>query len=164
MEQSEVTQLRINGHQVGIIGLGSVMEDMAGDYAVQADEKVLAEMMKRLILNNYIPEQVRDKYGLVFVREFRKFLGQPYEEEEPEGLIVKVFGAGCAVCDGLEREVMQVMAELKLAADLQHVTDAAEMGKSGALGTPALMINGKVVSVGSVPTREKIRKWLNEAT
>lgn len=164
MEQSEVTQLRINGHQVGIIGLGSVMEDMAGDYAVQADEKVLAEMMKRLILNNYIPEQVRDKYGLVFVREFRKFLGQPYEEEEPEGLTVKVFGAGCAVCDGLEREVMQVMAELKLAADLQHVTDAAEMGKSGALGTPALMINGKVVSVGSVPTREKIRKWLNEAT
>lgn len=164
MEQSEVTQLRINGHQVGIIGLGSVMEDMAGDYAVQADEKVLAEMMKRLILNNYIPEQVRDKYGLVFVREFRKFLGQPYEEEEPEGLTVKVFGAGCAVCDGLEREVMQVMAELKLAADLQHVTDAAEMGKSGVLGTPALMINGKVVSVGSVPTREKIRKWLNEAT
>ena len=163
MVPSEVTQIRVNNHQVGIIRLRGVMEEMAEAYADRSDEEIQAEMMKRLTLNNYIPEQARDKYGRVFVREFRKFLGQPYEEEEPEGLTVKVFGAGCVVCDGLEGEVMQVMAELNLAADLQHITDAAEISKSGVRGTPALMINGKVVSVGSVPSREKIRKWLNEA-
>ncbi len=163
MEQSEVTQLRVNGHQAGIIGLRGVMEVMAGDYADRSDEEIQAEMMKRLILNNYIPEHVRDKYGRVFVREFRKFLGQPYEEEEAEGIIVKVLGAGCAMCNRLEKEVMELLAEMNLPADLEHVTDIAEIGKTGVMGTPALMINNTVVSVGTVPPKDKIRKWLEQA-
>lgn len=163
MKESEVTQLRVNGHQVGIIGLGSVMEDMVREYAGQPDEKVQAELVKRLVLKNYIPEPMRDTYGRVFVREFRKFLGQPYEEEETGGLVVKVLGAGCAQCNRLEKEVMELLAEMNLPADLEHVTDIAEIGKTGIMGTPALMINKTIVSVGTVPPKNKIRKWLEQA-
>ena len=32
------------------------------------------------------------------------------------------------------------------------------------MGTPALVINGKVVSVGTVPSKEKIKEWLKAVT
>jgi small redox-active disulfide protein 2 len=163
MEQSDTTQLRVNGHLVGIIGLRGVIEDMAADFANRPDESVQAEMVERLVLKNYIPEPVRDNYGRVFVREFRKFLGQPFEEDNDEELVVKVLGAGCAQCNRLEKEVMELLNEMNLPAALEHVTDIAEIGKTGVMGTPALMINNTVVSVGTVPPKEKIRKWLEEA-
>jgi len=46
---------------------------------------------------------------------------------------------------------------------LRHVTDANEIGRYGVMGTPALIINGKVVAVGSVPEKKKIQAWLSEA-
>jgi len=38
-----------------------------------------------------------------------------------------------------------------------------EIGKFGVMGTPALVINEKVVSVGITPDKKKIRQWLEEA-
>jgi small redox-active disulfide protein 2 len=112
---------------------------------------------------NYIPDTVRGDYGRAFLREFWKFLGKPFEEEIPGGIQIKVLGPGCAQCDGLERELMQVMAETGIAADIQHIRDIKEIGEYGVMGTPALLINGKVKSVGKVPPRSKIVQWLKEA-
>jgi len=47
-----------------------------------------------------------------------------------------------------------------LAADLEKVRDAREIAASGVLVTPGLMINGKVVSVGKIPSEEEIKIWL----
>ena len=38
-----------------------------------------------------------------------------------------------------------------------------KIGKYGVMGTPALVINKKVVSVGTTPDKKKIRQWLEEA-
>jgi hypothetical protein len=38
-----------------------------------------------------------------------------------------------------------------------------EIGRYGVFGTPALIINGKVKSVGKVPSRADLRKRLNNA-
>ncbi len=43
-----------------------------------------------------------------------------------------------------------------------HVTDIKEIGKYGVMGTPALLINGEVMSIGRVPPKAKIKEWLNE--
>jgi len=96
------------------------------------------------------------------LREFRRFLGKPFEEEEAAGLEIKVLGPGCVQCDGLEKGVMEVMAEMNLTGDLEHVRDIKEIGKYGVMGTPALIINGKVKAVGRVPPKNQIRKWLDE--
>ncbi|TES89675.1 MAG: thioredoxin family protein [Desulfobacteraceae bacterium] len=77
---------------------------------------------------------------------------------------IKVLGAGCPRCDHLKQEVMAVMVELKLAADIEHVTDIAEIGRYGVMGTPALIINGKVAAVGSVPSKAQIKAWVKEAS
>jgi len=65
-------------------------------------------------------------------------------------------------CDQLERGVREVMAELKLAGEIAHVTDLKEIARYGILGVPALMIDEKIVSAGSVPHKSKIREWLQQ--
>jgi len=159
----EVVQIRIEGNLIGLTGLEQVIQAMAEGYAGRSDAEVAAEMLRRLEVKNYIPGPVREKYGRALVREFRKYLGQPYEEEKAGGLEIKVLGQGCERCDRLEKEVMAVLEEMNLKADLQHVTDLGEIGRSGALGMPALMVNGRIVSVGKVPPREKIKQWLEQA-
>jgi protein-disulfide isomerase len=54
------------------------------------------------------------------------------------------------------------MAETNLSDDLDHVTDIKEIGRYSIMGTPALIINGKVMSVGRVPPKGKIKEWLSE--
>jgi small redox-active disulfide protein 2 len=157
-----LTKIRINNQLIGIIGLKHVMEEMAQEYAERPDAEVQTALIKRLSRKNYIPDHVKEEYGMAFLREFNKSLGRPYEEDVSEGLKIKVLGPGCVRCDRLERELMEVLAEINLMADLEHVRDIKEIGSYGVMGTPALVINGKVMCVGTVPTREKIKEWLSE--
>jgi small redox-active disulfide protein 2 len=163
MAEEEATQIRVGNSPVGIIGLRTTMEDMAEEYADRPDREVLEELLNRLGKKNYIPQKVKENYGKAFLREFKKFLGKPFEEETPEGLEVKVLGPGCVQCDRLEQELIQVMAETGIVADVEHVRDIKEIGRYGVMGTPALLINGKVKSVGKVPPKNKLKEWLQEA-
>ena len=163
MSQDDVTRIRINKQSIGIIGLKDVMEEMAEEYSEKSDDKLQAELIKRLSRKNYIPERAKQDYGKAVLREFKKFLGKPNEEEISEGLEIKVLGPGCAQCNKLEKELMEVMAEMNLSAEVEHVTDINEIARYGVMGTPALIVNGKVKSVGSVPPRGKITGWLKEA-
>ncbi len=163
MGQDDVVQIKVDGHGVGIIGLKRVMEDMAEAYAQKSDEEVGSELLSRLRRKNYIPDNAAEGYKRAFVREFRKFLGQPFEEDSSGGIEIKVLGPGCAQCDRLEKELMEVMAETNTAADVEHIRDIKEIGKYGIMGTPALLINGEVKSVGSVPSKTKLIEWLNQA-
>lgn len=163
MTQDEVTQIRVGGSPIGIIGLKAVLEDMAETYAERPDQEIIEELLNRLCKRNYIPEKARGDYGKAFLREFNEFLGKPFEEEVPEGIDIKVLGPGCVQCDLLEQDLMQAMAETGVMADIEHVRDVKEIGKYGVMGTPALLINGKVKSVGKMPPRSKIKEWLTEA-
>lgn len=162
MPQDDFTQIRINKRLVGIIGLKTAIEAMATEYSEKPDHEIQAELLERLCKENYIPDRVKGDYARSFLREFKMFTGMPYEEESPGGLEIKVLGPGCAQCDGLERQVIEVLAEIDLAADVEHVTDIKEIGKYGVMGTPALVISGEVKSVGRVPPRKKIIEWLEE--
>jgi len=153
----------VGNSPVGIIGLKTVMEEMADEYADRPDPEVAAELLDRLSRKNYVPPKVREKYDRAFLREFKKFLGKPYEEEISEGIQIKVLGTGCVQCDRLEQDLMQIMAESGIAADVEHVRDIKEIGRYGVMGTPALLINGQVKSVGMVPLKSKMIEWLKEA-
>ena len=162
MSKEDLTKIRINNQLIGIIGLRDVMEEMAEEYAERPDAEVQTALIKRLSRKNYIPDHAKEDYGKALLREFNKFLGRPHQEDVLEGLDIKVLGPGCANCDRLEREVMEVMAEMNLAASIDHVTDIKEIGRYGLVGTPALIINGKVMSIGTVPAKSKIKAWLGE--
>lgn len=163
MLENDVTQIRVKGNLVGIVGLKKVMTEMAADYGQQADDVIGEEMVKRLSAKNYIPGSVKANYAKAFIREFRIFLGQPVEEEAVTELSVIILGPGCAQCSRLETDVMDVMAEMNAPGEMIHVTDAREIGKYGVMGTPALVINKKIVSVGTTSDKKKIRQWLADA-
>jgi small redox-active disulfide protein 2 len=164
MSQDDVTQIRVGSSGVGIIGLKAVMEEMAETYADRPEREAEAELLHRLAKRNYFPDKVRGEYGKAFLREFKKYVGKPFEEEEtPEGIQIKVLGTGCVQCDRLEQDLMQVMSETGVMADIEHVRDIKEIGRYGVMGTPALLINGRVKSVGKVPLKSKIIEWIMEA-
>ena len=163
MTDVDVSQVRVGDFTTGIIGLKSVLQDMAGEWAEKPDAQVAAELVERLSVKNYISENVKVLYGMAFLREFKKFIGKPYEEAASGQLDIKILGPGCANCDRLEREVMEAISELDLPAGIDHIRDIREIGKYGVMGSPALIINGKVKAVGRVPMKSEIRKWLMEA-
>ncbi len=159
---TEVTQIKIGKHTVGLVGFKEALSDMAEAYAEQPDDMVAEELLNRLSKKNYIAEKVQKDYRRAFVREFRKSLGQPFDDESPEGLEIKILGEGCAICNSLEDGVREVLSEMSLGADLEHVRDAEQIAKYKVKGTPALIINGKVMSTGTPPSKKNIIEWLEE--
>ncbi|OPL13924.1 MAG: hypothetical protein AVO39_02695 [delta proteobacterium MLS_D] len=163
MSECDVTQIRIRGNLIGIVGLNRVMGAMVFEYAGQSDEAIGREMIRRLAAKNYIPRSAEDRYVVALVREFRRFLGEPVEEEPLSGIRVLVLGPGCARCGRLEMDVRDVMSEMKMPGEIIHVTDLSEIGKYGVMGMPGLIINEKVVSAGTTPEKYRIRRWMEEA-
>ena len=161
-KESDVSQIRIGQHTYGFVGLKHAIEALGETHANQSDGAVAEELLRRLSKNNYIPDNVHDKYGRAFVREFRKYLGQPFAEEKSELLEIKVLGEGCTVCDGLENQIMEVLAEIGLAADLEHIRDADRIAEYKVKTTPALIINGEVMGSGAVPSKGQIQNWLKK--
>jgi len=163
MSSDEITQIKIGNNRIGIVGLKLVLAAVAEVSATQSDEDIGIELLNRLAKRNYIPESSKAEYGRAFLREFKKFTGRQIENSGPDGLEIKVLGPGCARCNQLEQDLMAVMAEMNLIADIEHVTDVLEIGSYGVMGTPALLINGAVKSVGSIPSKAKLKIWLTEA-
>ena len=77
-------------------------------------------------------------------------------------MVIKVLGSGCARCHETERRVMNALAQLGLAADVGKVTDVKEIMSFGVLGTPAVVVNGKVKCYGRIPTVDEVKKWMVE--
>jgi hypothetical protein len=162
MTTDEITQIKVGHHRMGIIGLKHVLEEVSREFGARSDNKVSAELIRRLSKLNYIPENSRKDYQQAFLREYKKFVGQPYQRSNPEGLEIKVLGSGCPCCDDVEQDLMTVMTEMDLLADIEHVTDPVEIGNYGVAGTPALIINGEVKAVGSMPKKKQLKALLSE--
>lgn len=73
---------------------------------------------------------------------------------------MEILGAGCKKCQQLEANAKEAIAALNLEAEILHITDPIEIAKRGVMSTPALTINGKVVSKGKVITSAEIQRLL----
>ena len=63
---------------------------------------------------------------------------------------VKIMGSGCATCKALYEKVKKLAEEGKIKADVEYSSDINELISQGVMGSPAIMIDGKVVKVGKV--------------
>jgi small redox-active disulfide protein 2 len=76
---------------------------------------------------------------------------------------IKVLGPGCSKCHQTEKVLMEAIADAGISADVEKVTDMMKIAGYGVFGTPAVVVNGEVKSVGKIPKKEEIKKWLASA-
>lgn len=90
----------------------------------------------------------------------------PQTEARPAGGAdtgVKVLGSGCARCRALEQGVREALAELNLDPTVDHVTDFAQIAAYGVMSTPALVVDGRVVSCGKVLSKDEAKELIRKA-
>lgn len=75
---------------------------------------------------------------------------------------IKVLGPGCNNCMRLEKNAREAVALAGIDAEITKVTDDAEIIAYGVMSTPGLVIDGRVVSYGRVPSPGDIAVWLHE--
>ena len=75
---------------------------------------------------------------------------------------IKVLGPGCAKCKQLDRVVRSVVEENSIDAEITKIEDIVEIMNYGVMMTPALLINGKLVLKGYVPSKEEVLTKIKE--
>lgn len=83
-----------------------------------------------------------------------------HSQTETTNCAVKVLGSGCDKCRALEAAARSALEERGLPSEVEHITDFAKIAEYGVMQTPALVIDGKVVSAGKVLSKEEIMNWL----
>lgn len=73
---------------------------------------------------------------------------------------IKILGPGCPKCEKTTEIVKQAVAESGVDADIEKVTDTMEIASYGIFGTPAVVIDGEVKSVGKIPSKDDVAGWL----
>jgi small redox-active disulfide protein 2 len=73
---------------------------------------------------------------------------------------IKVLGTGCANCKTTLKLIEDAARAKGVAVQLEKVEDIAEIMKYGVMSTPGVVIDGKVVHAGGVPSKDKIDAWL----
>ncbi|MFO7860520.1 MAG: thioredoxin family protein [Desulfosalsimonas sp.] len=73
---------------------------------------------------------------------------------------IKVLGPGCPKCQQTEETVNQALADAGMEASVEKVTDTMEIAKYGVFGTPAVVVDGEVKSVGKIPKKDDVLKWI----
>ena len=84
------------------------------------------------------------------------------EAGKAEGSNVKVLGSGCTKCNQLEVATKAALAQLGMDMTIGHVTDFAQIAAYGVMTTPALVVDGKVVSYGKVLKTEEVVRLLRK--
>ena len=76
---------------------------------------------------------------------------------------IKVLGSGCSRCVQLEKIVRRLVETQSTEFQVEKVTEIQEIMKYHILSTPGLVINGKLVSAGKIPSETDIALWLDQA-
>jgi small redox-active disulfide protein 2 len=77
---------------------------------------------------------------------------------------IKVLGSGCANCKKVEAVARKAVAGMGIDAQVEKVTEYADIMKYPILATPGLVVNEKLVCAGRIPGEAEVTAWLTEAS
>jgi small redox-active disulfide protein 2 len=75
---------------------------------------------------------------------------------------IEVLGPGCDNCKRLEQHALEAVVMAGVEAEVVKVVDYREIMARGVMSTPGLIIDGKVMSVGRIPSAGDIAMWLSQ--
>ena len=73
---------------------------------------------------------------------------------------IKVLGTGCPKCKSLEKAIREIVAQNNIDATITKVEDIMEIMNYNVMTTPALVVDGKIVVKGRVPSNEELKELL----
>ncbi|MFI3238003.1 MAG: thioredoxin family protein [Lachnospiraceae bacterium] len=94
---------------------------------------------------------------------FFNFGKKKTDEKHEISSAIKVLGGGCAKCNELEAAAVAALTELNMDTSIEHITDFSVIASYGVMSTPALVVDGKVVSTGKVLKKEEVIAILQKA-
>jgi small redox-active disulfide protein 2 len=74
---------------------------------------------------------------------------------------IKVLGPGCPKCQQTEKIVKEAVAQAGVDARIEKITDTMEIAGYGVFGTPAVVVDGDVKSVGKIPSKQDVIGWIS---
>ena len=74
---------------------------------------------------------------------------------------IKVLGTGCTNCKNTIALIDQVAQAKGVTVKLEKIEELRDIARYGVMSTPGVVINGKVVHAGGVPSRDKVESWLD---
>lgn len=156
MATEDIKQLKLKTGPVGVVGLPELLEE-ARSQPFSGDDELKGFLLEGIRAKNFVAPGSEDEYKESLYREYKRFIGEPLPEKSGGTLEICILGPGCPRCNALEQAAMAALTELNIPADVRHVRNLMEIAQYGILGTPGLVINGKVKSYGKVLSKEQIK-------
>ena len=75
---------------------------------------------------------------------------------QDENMKIRVIVSGCPTCHKLHEMVLSLKKEGKIKADIEYSKNINELIELGVMGSPALLVNGKVANVGMPEDKKKL--------
>ena len=75
---------------------------------------------------------------------------------------IEILGVGCPKCKLLTANAEAAVKELNITADISKITDITKITEYGVMMTPALAVDGIVVSAGKVLSKDEIKKIISK--
>ena len=77
---------------------------------------------------------------------------------------IKIIGSGCPTCHKLHEMVLALKKEGKIKADIEYSKDINELIELGVIGSPALLVNGKVANTGMPENEKKLLEIIKKSS
>ncbi len=72
---------------------------------------------------------------------------------------IKVLGTGCSNCKATVKLLEEIAKEKGVAITMEKVEDIKDIMTYNIMSTPGVVVDGKVVHTGGIPSREKVEQW-----
>lgn len=76
---------------------------------------------------------------------------------------ILILGSGCAKCAQTENIVLTALSQAQLQAEVQKISNPLDIVRLGVMATPAVIIDGRIVSSGQVPDLQQVIGWLKDS-
>ncbi|HHI77272.1 MAG TPA: thioredoxin family protein [Gammaproteobacteria bacterium] len=73
---------------------------------------------------------------------------------------IKVLGTGCANCKTTLKLIEEAAKAKGIEIELEKVEDLPQIMSYGVMSTPGVVVDGKVVHAGGIPSKDAIESWL----
>ncbi|MFZ5517462.1 MAG: thioredoxin family protein [Candidatus Zhuqueibacterota bacterium] len=157
----DIAKLIVGNVHIGIAGLNKIIEEVKA-MRLSDEAKLQSLLLEKVKVHNYVPPSKENEYAAALLKFYQKSIGIQVETAGADGCVFYILGPGCPACDQLERDTKSILAELNVAAQVEHIRDVNEIASFGFIRTPALVLNEKVILSGRTIPINQLKKIFSE--